>query len=439
MGPRSRGDMGSERTRGFSIATRCETVGDFIAKFSVWTNEDSIFVPTPNPREIATECGFAILLADKKPIFGGTCVVCETFPDRNNAYKMPGMRLSIKRLGSGSDALLRELLAAKPTPMPETMRSTVVASTDTTFIVDAPRRTTRSMRRIESVQIPPLERTPRATRPIASAAAPVAVVPSAPVAVIAEGTKETRVQETRVRGSSIVLPANPFTELSDRALEGFVDCRLFEAPSALPIAEPIDAPLPPIDVAQPAPPIEAAPIEVAPAIEVAPEVAPIATPMPLPISSAIEPPARATAKRAIAKRAIAKRAIAVVIAIAAVAITWMRMRPAIAEADVPAVAAPMTVHASLRSSVVARDAAPPKKRAIEPKRAIHAVLITTIPAGAHVTIDGRSFGYTPTYAKVLADTPLEVNLTRPGFAPVVHPFTSKTTRDRVTLRLRRRS
>jgi hypothetical protein len=338
--------------------------------------------------------------------------------------------------------------------MPETMRSTVVASTDTTFIVDAPRRTTRSMRRIESVQIPPLERTPRATRPIASAAAPVAVVPSAPVAVIAEGTKETRVQETRVRGSSIVLPANPFTELSDRALEGFVDCRLFEAPSALPIAEPIDAPLPPIDVAQPAPPIEAAPIEVAPAIEVAPvevapieaapievapEVAPIATPMPLPISSAIEPPARATAKRAIAKRAIAKRAIAVVIAIAAVAITWMRMRPAIAEADVPAVAAPMTVHASLRSSVVARDAAPPKKRAIEPKRAIHAVLITTIPAGAHVTIDGRSFGYTPTYAKVLADTPLEVNLTRPGFAPVVHPFTSKTTRDRVTLRLRRRS
>ncbi|MBA3455793.1 MAG: PEGA domain-containing protein [Deltaproteobacteria bacterium] len=70
-------------------------------------------------------------------------------------------------------------------------------------------------------------------------------------------------------------------------------------------------------------------------------------------------------------------------------------------------------------------------------RPTHSVFITTVPNAAHVKVDGRSFGFTPTYVKVPAFTPVKVNIERPGFKPVVHTVTSKTAADRVTLRLRR--
>jgi hypothetical protein len=69
---------------------------------------------------------------------------------------------------------------------------------------------------------------------------------------------------------------------------------------------------------------------------------------------------------------------------------------------------------------------------------IHAVLIKTYPNGALVTVNGRSFGTTPTYAKVPAFVPVELRVTKAGYPTIVHKLTSKTTTDRVFLKLRRR-
>src|SRR5262249_38528751 len=40
--------------------------------------------------------------------------------------------------------------------------------------------------------------------------------------------------ETRVPGSSTIVPANPFTELAPEALESFIDCTLYEEPTPQP-------------------------------------------------------------------------------------------------------------------------------------------------------------------------------------------------------------
>jgi hypothetical protein len=70
-------------------------------------------------------------------------------------------------------------------------------------------------------------------------------------------------------------------------------------------------------------------------------------------------------------------------------------------------------------------------------RPMHAVFIKTIPNAAKVTFEGRFFGYTPTYVKVPAHTPVKIEVARAGFKPVVHSMTSKSVTDQVTLRLTR--
>jgi hypothetical protein len=40
--------------------------------------------------------------------------------------------------------------------------------------------------------------------------------------------------------------------------------------------------------------------------------------------------------------------------------------------------------------------------------------------------------------KIPANTPVELHVARPGYPPIVHPFTSKTATDRVFLDLRKR-
>ena len=98
-----------ELARAFSVATRYETVEEFIEKYQARLDERSIFVPTADPRQVGTECRFSILLADKQPVLAGSCVVLESFADSNNSYRQPGMRLGLKELQPDSEEVIAEL------------------------------------------------------------------------------------------------------------------------------------------------------------------------------------------------------------------------------------------------------------------------------------------------------------------------------------------
>jgi hypothetical protein len=88
------------------------------------------------------------------------------------------------------------------------------------------------------------------------------------------------------------------------------------------------------------------------------------------------------------------------------------------------------------SATAAMEPAPPAPAVTT--QPIHAVLVKTYPIAAKVTVAGRSFGTTPTYIKIPANTPVSVRMERAGFKPVTYPLTSKRPTDRVFVRLQRR-
>ena len=215
------GAMSQGTVRGFSVSTRCETVEEFIAMFRDRCDEKSIVVNVVEPRVVGTECAFAILLANKKPVLAGTCVVLDVFNDANNQFKRRGMRLGINRLGMDSELVFaqmtRERLAAKRKPTqpgrqmarPQTMALPIVTADVALDEAVA----------ISLAMSPPVTAERKHKRPTSS-----------PDAILAEGS-------ARTPGSSYVLPANPLMGVPDASLEGFVECNVFDA--IAPIEEPM--------------------------------------------------------------------------------------------------------------------------------------------------------------------------------------------------------
>ena len=182
--------MGQSPVRGFSVATRCQTVEEFVQKYYDRSDDHSILINTVEKREVGGEYAFAILLANKQPVLAGVCVIEDVYTDENNPFGRAGMRLAIKKLGLESERVFADLEACRIskrkrtaliTPMPVMV---VPTNGDVRASVDgAPRRTmTQPMRRLltqplpmegeapkrtvtrprlESVQIP--VRTPKAT------------------------------------------------------------------------------------------------------------------------------------------------------------------------------------------------------------------------------------------------------------------------------------
>lgn len=103
------------KIRGFVVATSCKTSADFVEKYYMRTDDTSIFVGIVEDRVLGAECAFAILLADKSPVFAGICTVLEIYRDANNPYQRRGMRLGIKKLGITSEAVFTEMAVARAT------------------------------------------------------------------------------------------------------------------------------------------------------------------------------------------------------------------------------------------------------------------------------------------------------------------------------------
>jgi hypothetical protein len=100
--------MSNSTVRGITVATRCATIADFIERYADRADEDSIFVGTAlddSLRAIHTECAFAFLLDNKKPVLAGTCVVRDLHADASNPFRRQGLRVRIVRLGPSSSSV----------------------------------------------------------------------------------------------------------------------------------------------------------------------------------------------------------------------------------------------------------------------------------------------------------------------------------------------
>lgn len=168
------------------IATRCTSVEQFIQMFHRFVDEDSFFVSTINTRPAGLETAFSVQLADGTPVLRGQCIVLQSWSGANSPFKTPGVRLGILRLTASSMPVFEQLLITRSTPA---------------ALPPAPEEATTK------VATPP--RLP-----------PSSTIPNPPPPQTDE--------EQRTPGSDLVLPANPLSGINDVALEGFVDCTLYE-------------------------------------------------------------------------------------------------------------------------------------------------------------------------------------------------------------------
>jgi hypothetical protein len=186
------------------VITRCSTRPEFLSTFGRFVDETSIFVATHQPRPCGVTMPFAIALEDGEAMLRGEAEVVESHTEAEGVHKRPGMRLRIIRLDGASRDTHAELLARK---------------------------------RASAAAPPAIPADAQRGRALAGTGAGGAA--STSVASVS-GTPSP---ETRVPGSSYVVPANPFTELPNAALEYFVDCTLYEETMVQP--EPAELPPPP--------------------------------------------------------------------------------------------------------------------------------------------------------------------------------------------------
>jgi hypothetical protein len=183
------------------IATRCTSVEQFIQMFARFVDEESFFVSTHNTRPPGLETSFSVQLVDGTPVLRGICTVLQSWGDANNVFKTPGVRLGIKRLTASSMQVFEKLLITRG---PDNKANEIRREMDT-----AP---TKVVPKSEVPKLPPL--------------------PAPPAPERTDTQTDTQADEAEIEmrtpGSDYVLPANPLQNLSDVALDGFVDCTLYE-------------------------------------------------------------------------------------------------------------------------------------------------------------------------------------------------------------------
>jgi hypothetical protein len=99
------------KTKALCVGTRCVDVGQFIATFHKFCDDETFFVATLTQRPVGLETAFSIQLADKTPVLRGLCVVREAWATPANPFKRPGIRLGIVRLTRDSVDVYKRLRA----------------------------------------------------------------------------------------------------------------------------------------------------------------------------------------------------------------------------------------------------------------------------------------------------------------------------------------
>ena len=180
------------RARALRVVTRARSIEEFVETFTPLVHGDTIFVVTSQLRAVGVRQRFLIQLATGPTVLQGEAEVVETCADRNGPTGRNGVRLQILSMDQSSQELFERLHAAeRPSELP-TMRP---------------------------------------------AAVPV-MMPALSFAL--RDSIGTGGEPARLPPSDVVLPANPFGELSELALEQFIECTLYEESGEFPAARPTE-------------------------------------------------------------------------------------------------------------------------------------------------------------------------------------------------------
>lgn len=240
--------------KGLRIASGCSTLDEFTAVFRKFCTPNSIFIATRVPRPSGIAIRFAITLKDGKAVMSGAGTIVESFETKNNRYERSGMVVEFSKLDTMGRILLRELNASstRSAPTPEANKGKKKSENFEvpTVVSDPDEATLAATRRSEerAAVVPsdaPAADDESKSEPDADASDSDAEAPSAEAA-------DDAVPE-RAKGSSIILPANPFGELAAKSLEAFIECTLYEETGELDISA-MDAGQNPVEEIPLAPP-----------------------------------------------------------------------------------------------------------------------------------------------------------------------------------------
>ncbi len=225
------------------VATRCESLDDFIEKFAGLASEGALVLPASGELPIGTEGRFAIRLKDQSVAMRGRCRVTDARPappaPAGVAARPTLLRVALLDMEESSASVHRRLLArrrataAVPVPvLPEPSDPTEVSPPRSE--APAPGRPAPppvSALAATMIGVAPPPRARAATSPLGVARAPVLAEPRAPGTpfTLPPNPLSARAGETRVPGAPFTLPANPLSEMNATQLASFIDSTLFES------------------------------------------------------------------------------------------------------------------------------------------------------------------------------------------------------------------
>lgn len=193
------------------IVSKASSVESFIQLFRRFCDRESVFIATRTPKPIGTRTRFTINLITGEPMIAGYGEVTETYDNASSRYGRPGMRLSFVELDQQSAMVVNQLVQSetssqRKTPLPGVPRPS------------APARNGASS---------PLSLGEMPTEPhtVQSQAAQSQAAQSQ---AAQSRASQASAREARLQGSSFILPANPFGELTDESLEAFIECTMYE-------------------------------------------------------------------------------------------------------------------------------------------------------------------------------------------------------------------
>jgi hypothetical protein len=228
-----------ERTLRF--ATALEDLDAFVEAFSQLVDDRSLFIVTRHPLKVGLICQFVVTLRDGTPVLRGEGEVLESPATLSQTSPVTGIRIRVQRLSPSSVELYQRLLERK------------------------------RLHEISVVESLPTREMQRPPPPPPSKAKPE----SAPIV------------EERAPSSPYVLPANPLSELTDRALHGMIECAIHEDYENAPPSDFADLMTPPPGMTRGRRPTTQA-AALLPAPEPAP--APVVAPEPIVVTAPAPPP-----------------------------------------------------------------------------------------------------------------------------------------------------
>ncbi len=232
--------------KGLRIASGCSTLDEFTAVFRKFCTPNSIFIATGTPRPSGIEIRFAITLKDGKPVMSGAGTITESFETKENPYERSGMVVEFSKLDTMGRILLRELNASsKPSSSGGKPKKKSENFEIPTVVSDPDENTLAAARRSEerAAVAPPEDR---------AGADETGKGDADKVGAEADGQAQAEAAETeapkRAKGSSIILPANPFGELAAQSLEAFIECTLYEETGEIDISAADATPNPIVEI-----------------------------------------------------------------------------------------------------------------------------------------------------------------------------------------------